>query len=147
MSTLSPLPTAERERLLALMGIERWVLRDAPAVDGASDRGRDHVAEASRPGPLPQVPAPARLAIVTGEAEPLAGRHAALLRHVLRALTLDDESVAWESRVGIPLLAFGAAPGDAPDAVLAPPLATLRASGAARRALWPAMRSLRRRLR
>jgi DNA polymerase III psi subunit len=142
MASLAPLPAAERERLLALIGIERWVLRDVPAVDRGSDAVRDHVAEESRPGPLPQV----RLGIVTGEAEPLAGRHAALLRHVLRALALDASAVAWRPANDVPVLAFGAAPGDTADAVLAPPLATLRASGAARRSLWPALRALRRRL-
>jgi DNA polymerase III psi subunit len=146
MATLEPLPSTERERLLALIGIERWVLRDAPAADSGSDPGRDAGAEPSRPGPLPQLPA-ARLAIVAGDAKPLAGRHAALLRHVLRALAVNEESVAWEARDGIPVLAFGAAPGDAPHAVLAPPLATLRASGAARRSMWPALRGLRKRLR
>lgn len=147
MGVQQPLPTAERERLLALIGIERWVLRDTPAVDRGSDPGRDPVAEVARPGPLPQVPSPVRLVIATGEAEPLAGRHAALLRHVLRALAIEESAVAWAATTGIPVLAFGAAPGDAVDAVLAPPLATLRASGAARRSLWPALRALRRRLR
>jgi hypothetical protein len=41
---------------------------------------------------------------------------------------------------------FGAEPGEAIDVVLAPPPAALRASAAARRALWPALRALARRL-
>ena len=88
-----------------------------------------------------------KLAIVCGEPDPLSGRYAALLRHVVRALAVDASLVSWSVAGDAPVLAFGAAPGDAADAVLAPPLATLRASGAARRSLWPQLRRLRRRLR
>ena len=144
----APLPAVERERVLALLGIDRWVLR----TDAAADAGR--IAPASRAEPVVAAAAslekPARavrLAIATGEPAPLAGRNGPILRHVLRALALDESSVAWQPQEGVRVLAFGAAPGDAADAVLAPPLATLRASGAARRAVWPALRALRRALR
>jgi len=147
--SLDALPAAERERLLTLMGIDRWVLRGAAAASG-NDPGRDIAAPDSRPAPLPPEAAPVsapRLAIVAGETMPLAGRHGAMLRHLLRTLAIDEAQVTWSVHDGVPVLAFGAAPGDAADAVLAPPLATLRASGAARRSLWPALRTLRRRLR
>lgn len=64
---------------------------------------------------------------------------------MLRAVALDESAVSWHRSDGVPVIAFGS--GDPADAVLAPPLATLRASAAARRALWPALRTLRRRLR
>lgn len=158
--SVDPLPASERARVLALLGVDRWLLRGSepcgndPPTELGTGPGRDLPAEASRPGALPReavqpaVVAPAaKLAIVCGEPDPLSGRYAALLRHVVRALAVDASLVSWSVAGDAPVLAFGAAPGDAADAVLAPPLATLRASGAARRSLWPQLRRLRRRLR
>ena len=78
------------------------------------------------------------------DADPLAGEHAALLGGVVRALGLHLADVCFDPREALPVLAFDSA--DAPAQVHAPALSALRGA-CAKRALWPALRRLRRSVR
>ena len=133
-----------RHVYLSALGIEPLLLR-APSlrdVPGASSATR----QASESGPSsPVEPAGmVRLQLRLAEADPLAGEHAALLRGVVRALGLDLASVCFDPREALPVLAFDSV--DAPAQVHAPALAALRGARA-KRALWPALRRLRRSVR
>lgn len=150
----SPLPAAARTRALALMGIEVWVPRArGPA---ASPPAEVVVAPPEAPRSRPATahvvdrePAGApRVVFATGDGGGFDGPNRLLLEHLAMALGLRRSEVACGApRAGAACICFGTAPGDAPDAVLAPPLATLRASARARRALWADLRRLARRLR
>lgn len=131
MHAVSALPVALRRRALALMGVDQYVLRADRAMTGARSAGTG--------GP--------RVAFVLAEGGGFDGPHGPLLRHLALALGLDPAAVSFAApRSDLPCVCFGAAPGEAIDVVLAPPPAALRASAAARRALWPALRALARRL-
>jgi DNA polymerase III psi subunit len=126
-SALLQLDPAQREHL-RMLGYELYVLR-AP---GFSRAGQTHA---------PASPDAARLALLgvdVAGADPL-------LAALLRALALDPSHVIAGARPGLPTLAFGTAPGLEADAVIAPAWADLRRPGA-KRALWPMLRRLRRRL-
>ena len=140
-AALGPLPERERWRALALIGVDRWVLRSRAMAEAPPDR---------------TIAQPARivLAIDAGAsagAAPLSGRHAALLAHVLAALRLAPQAVAWSAdgcTPSTPLLCLG----EPRDAALvapcrAPALEQVRASAAAKRELWRALKPLARRLR
>lgn len=91
----------------------------------------------------PRPAAPARLRIAA--AEPLDRLHQdALLQALLSALNVTAEEIGPSSAGDGPLLCLGAELPQA-DATL-PALASLRGNAAAKRALWPALRRLRRRL-
>ncbi|MFN7552898.1 MAG: hypothetical protein ACK59M_04100 [Pseudomonadota bacterium] len=128
---MSALPVALRHRALALMGVDLYVLRADRAMAGGRRAGTG---------------AP-RVAFVLAEDGGFDGPHGPLLRHLALALGLDPAAIALGApRPDLPCVCFGAEPGEAIDVVLAPPPAALRASAAARRALWPALRALARRL-
>jgi hypothetical protein len=83
------------------------------------------------------------LVVLSPDANWLRGPHAKLARSLLAALGVPESDVRGEPVPGAPMLTFGL---DTPDALRAPPLQALR-DARAKRALWPALRALRRRLR
>ena len=129
----------------------------APRPDVQADAG-----VTSRPGVAADTadglfaPRPARLHLATPDAEDFAGPHAALLRALVRALGVTESDVrfaphpalqddpAGAAGDALPILAFGV-PSDT-AALQAQALAQLR-DAAAKRALWPVLRRLRRTLR
>lgn len=129
---MSAARAVDRLRALSLMGVDVYVARlRRPAIAAVVGDRRG-----------------TRLVFATGDAGGFDGPYAGLLRQLALALGLEPAGVACgEPRDDLPCVCFGAAPGAASDIVLAPPLATLRASAAARRALWPLLRPLARRLR
>jgi hypothetical protein len=141
------LDPAERARVLALMGIDRYVRREARAeapavkaeVAAATPQGRARAAD-----PLVKASVwafvcdPAEIG-----ADPVLSRYATLLAHLARAVgaqNLGAVRFADAPPAGCRAIAFGRSPGDAVDALLAPPLATLRNSAHAKRALWQDLR-------
>lgn len=118
-----------QRRLLEVLGIERYVLR-ASADDAAPSL------------------AGKRLALACGRdaGSALDGRYAALLKHLSAALGLPADAVAIVAKpdVALPTICFGTEPGERADNVLAPPLAALRQSPAAKRNLWRVLRGLKR---
>ena len=141
-----------RRRLLDLLGIERYVRRER--VHEASSRAAtpDGVPVGGAEAPMLFASSPRRAvrasAAPTGHAvaiscEPGATqRYPKLVAHLARAIGVDVATFA--SRIDAPhTLCFGASPPDGP-ATLAPPLATLRSSPAAKRAFWRTLRDLRR---
>ena len=114
----------------------------ADAAAYASDRARAGAATRSRPAGVAP-PTRQLLVVLAPDSNWLRGPHAKLARGVLAALGIDPSNVRGEPIPGAPALAFGI---DAPDALRAPSLDALR-DARAKRALWPALRGLRRRLR
>ncbi len=143
---MSAAHAVDRLRALSLMGVDVYV---------AHRRGSVAAVPAAPPlAVVAAAPAAAgdlrgtRLVFATGDAGGFDGPHGSLLRQLAQALGLQAAGVACgEPRADLPCVCFGAAPGVAVDVVLAPPLATLRASAAARRALWTLLRPMARRLR
>ena len=131
---------ALRHDYLTALGIEPLVLRvrsgQVPADGIASHATGATTAVAGDTSP--------RLQLRMRESDPLAGTHAALLRGLLRALAVTPDEVCFETRDALPVLAFDDAGN--PARVHAPALAALR-DARAKRALWPALRRLRRDLR
>ena len=118
----------------------------APRDRATASAPRDRVtASAPRDGVAAFAPVRERrvLVMLSPEANLLRGPHAALVRALLKALGVNEDDVRGEPVPGAPTLAFGLA---AAGATCAPALDALR-SGAAKRALWPALRALRARLR
>jgi hypothetical protein len=140
---MSAVRAVDRLRALSLMGVDVYVARprrSAIATVTAVATSATAAVDGDRRG--------TRLVFATGSAGGFDGPHGGLLRQLALALGLEPAGVACgEPREDLPCVCFGAAPGAASDVVLAPPLATLRASAAARRALWPLLRPLARRLR
>jgi hypothetical protein len=140
---MSAVRAVDRLRALSLMGVDVYVPRPrgpAPAAATAVASPAGGAVDGDHRG--------TRLVFATGDAGGFDGPHAGLLRQLALALGLEPAGVACgEPREDLPCVCFGAPPGAAGDVVLAPPLATLRASAAARRALWPLLRPLARRLR
>lgn len=124
------LDAARRERLAAL-GIELLALRSELASAGPAAAASAQTS-ARTPGARLQL-----TGIAWPSAEPLP-------RAVIAALGLQPDEVSAEPHVGRPLLCFGAGT-DAANSVSVPALAELR-DPARKRALWPALRRLRRRL-
>lgn len=174
MSMAVPLPPAARRRALDLLGIQRYRPRGAepPAADvapapepmpmtarradaSATPAPRRTPPSAAVPAPTPSlldaVPLAARVVFVLdadaiGEA-PWGGRYARLLAQLTAALGLGRSQVGFDAAIAnVQRIYFGASPGDDADALLAPPLAGLRASAAAKRSLWRELRRLRRTL-
>ena len=89
-----------------------------------------------------------RLAIACGRDVEAAnnGRYRAIVAQLLAALGVSAEEtlIVAKPDVDLPTICFGTEPGDRADAILAPPLPTLRQSAAAKRSLWRSLRSLRR---
>ena len=103
------------------------------------------------PPPLELGPVNARITFVLDAdaiaESPWSGRYARLLAQLAAALGIARNQVGFDSaKTGLQRVYFGATPGDDADAILAPPLASLRASPAAKRALWREWRRLRRTL-
>lgn len=91
----------------------------------------------------PQPAAPARLRIAAVESlESL--KQDALLLAVLRAIDVGTDEIGPTTAGDSPLLALGRVEPGAD--LTAPALSALRGNAAAKRALWPALRRLRRRL-
>ena len=117
-----------RARLLELLGIE-------PLVRIAARGSDTPPPDADRDGP-----AVARYALLVAPEE--RERHAALLKSV--AAALGAGATSFDPAPGRHAICFGTTPPDAgADATLAPPLAALRLSPAAKRALWQSLRRLR----
>ncbi len=121
MSRLAPLAGADEQLHLArALGLTPLRLRDRP-----------------RPA------APARLRIAAAEPWEIL-RQDALLQALLRSLGVHADEVGPPAAGNGPLLGVGAEAAGA-EATL-PTLGALRGNAAAKRALWPALRRLRRRL-
>ena len=120
-----------RARLLSVLGIEHYVLRGDPGAEPVSVEGK-------------------RVAIACGRDVDGAtsGRYRALVAQLLGAagVAADEAVIVAKPSVDLPTICFGTEPGDRVDALLAPPLATLRQSAAAKRSLWKTLRSLKRTL-
>jgi hypothetical protein len=71
-----------------------------------------------------------------------------LLSQLLASIgvAFDEAVIVAKPSVDLPTICFGTEPGDRVDALLAPPLPTLRQSAAAKRSLWKSVRSLKRTL-
>ncbi len=111
--------------------------RDARALTASAAAVASHVAEAP----------PTLVVFATGTDGDFDGQYGQLLRNIALALRIDPRAVACDGpREGLPCVCFGTAPGAVADVVPAPPLASLRGSAAARRALWATLRPLARRL-
>jgi hypothetical protein len=149
MTPAAPSLSPPQRRALALIGVDVWVLRarDAARESGAATapvRGE----AAAAPHSAGATPAAPRVVFAADGAIDFDGPAGPLLRHLALALGVDPAAVAFGApREGLPCVCFGSAPGAVSDALLAPPLATLRASARARRALWIDLRALARRLR
>jgi hypothetical protein len=147
MAAATPALSSPQRRALALIGVDVWVLRSRDAAREAAEAPSPHVLATASPARRTTSAAP-RVVFAADGAVDFSGATGPLLRHLALALGVDPAAVAFGApREGLPCVCFGAAPGAAADAVLAPPLATLRASARARRALWPDLRALARRLR
>jgi hypothetical protein len=163
MPSTQPALGSDRLRMLALMDIDVYVrrVRGAPPPMSRETISAEPPARAPVPAAIERgarvsaaavatriaEPLPARVLFATGNDGGFDGRYGALLRGIALALGIDPRAVACGApRGGVPCICFGAAPGAALDVVLAPPLASVRGSAAARRALWTSLRPLARRL-
>ena len=126
---------AAQQAMLREMGFELLDIR-------RSREGGSPGANTPRDAPGLPPPRERRLVMLSSES-PLRGPHATLVRNLLRTLGVREEDVRGEPQPGTPTLAFGL---DAPDAIRAPSLAELR-TAAAKRALWPQLRALRKHFR
>lgn len=129
----------ERRARLAALGIELLQLRESLAVNGAAEpvpRANDDVT----PG------AGARLVLLLRDADAvLHGAHAQRLDAILAALGLGRNQIAFEPDPSLPCMALGDHPLRDQAGVRAPDLEQL-GNAAAKRALWPQLRQLRRSL-
>lgn len=146
MSAAIAMALPERQRqLLAHMGIEVYVRRAARA-ERTEPAGRVEAPPRAPPAPAVEV-APRLLLRIDGDAGSLLARHGRLVGHLVAALGLERGSAridgAATAPAGVPVLCLGAAPGDHPRAILAPPLPALAASGRAKAGLWRQLRRLR----
>lgn len=147
MSAAIAMALPERQRqLLAHMGIEVYVRRAARA-ERAAPAGRVDAPPPRGPAVPAAEPAPRLLLRIDGDARALLARHGRLVDHLVAALGLERASaridVGATAPAGVPMLCLGAAPGDHPRAILAPPLPALAASGRAKASLWRELRRLR----
>ncbi|MBB5208675.1 hypothetical protein [Chiayiivirga flava] len=109
--------------------------RPAAGADGTAD-AREDGADAGLFGPRA-----ARVCVLgAGEAQ----AQERLLRQIVQALGVSVAEVRFEAEPGMPVIALGVAAGD--TAIAMPSLQQLRTADA-KRAAWPALRRLRRRLR
>lgn len=145
MSALAPLADGDRQRLLALIGIDVYVRR-------APREPRPAVAEPAMPRQRVSAPAPAPAAarvlqlecdLADAGPQPLSGPYAALLRQLLQAIGVPAREVrfaplAGEGAVDCMRITQGA------QNVECPSLEQVRKSGVAKRELWKALRALRR---
>lgn len=169
MNAAAPLSPQARRRALDLLGIQRYRPRGAepapvavpepppdptPARTSAAPATpprRAPVVPTAAPSLLDAVPLAARVVFVLDadaiEEAPWSGRYARLLAQLTAALGLGRNQVGFDAAIAnVQRIYFGASPGDDADALLAPPLAGLRASAAAKRSLWRELRRLRRTL-
>jgi hypothetical protein len=144
-----------RRRALALMGIDVYRLRGAPSAEPARSGAGPHVEPRSDPSTAPRAAdilfdAPARVRIVIDAAagDPRTGPYATLLAGIVRALGIAPADVGYgrDDRAPAPALCFGVAPPAVAEAHGLAPLAAVRQSPTVKRALWQALRPLRRRL-
>ena len=163
-----------QQAMLRELGCELFVMRGAASPLPATVQGEPVEPPATRPAPRtvqgepvesPAVPvtptrtpaapsraprgggtARARLVMLAPDAALLRGPQAGLARALLAALGVHEAEVRGEPTPGVPAIVFGDAIADAGDALRAPALSALR-DARAKRALWPALRVLRRRLR
>ena len=147
MSAAIAMALPERQRqLLAHMGIEVYVRRAARG-ERAAPAGRVDAPPPRGPAVPAAEPAPRLLLRIDGDARALLARHGRLVDHLVAALGLERASaridVGATAPAGVPVLCLGAAPGDHPRAILAPPLPALAASGRAKASLWRELRRLR----
>ena len=130
-----------RRRLLELLGIERYVPRHCAAapVGGAS---APTLSVSTKRGAVgAEAPPTARLVAISCEPG-VARQYPKFIAHLARAIGVDI--AAFARRIDAPhTLCFGASP-PAGAVTLAPTLAMLRASPAAKRAFWRTLRDLRR---
>ena len=148
MSAAIAMALPERQRqLLAHMGIEVYVRRVA-RTERTEPAGRVDAPQPSAPAaPAAADAAPRLLLRIDGDARSLLARHGRLVDHLVAALGLERASARIDggasAPAGVPVLCLGAAPGDHPRAILAPPLPALAASGRAKAGLWRELRRLR----
>lgn len=129
----------QRRARLEALGIELLLLRESLATDEVAG---------SHPGtPVGEsAPTPVRLVLlVQGGADALRGEHGARVGALLAALGVGRDEVGFEFDASLPSLALGPHPEAAHAALQAPAPASLR-DARSKRALWPALRALRRRL-
>lgn len=118
-----------QQSMLRELGCEMFSVREAPSAP----------AQATAP---PLARGRRVLVVLSPEANWLRGPNAKLARGLLAALGVKEDEVRGEPHPGAPALCFGR---ETPGAVHAPALAMLR-DARAKRALWPALRALRRQL-
>ena len=145
-----------QQAMLRELGCELFVMRaatvQAPTVHGEPVESIATPAPPTRNvAPISRAPrgggaARARLVMLAPDAALLRGPQAGLARALLAALGVHEAEVRGEATPGVPSIVFGDASPDTGEALRAPALATLR-DARAKRALWPALRALRRRLR
>lgn len=146
MSALAPLDADARQRLLALIGIDVYLQR-APReqrtaiAEPASTRASAAAATSAAPAANGLLQFECDLA--DAGAQPLTGPYAALLRQVLQAMGVAPREVRFVQLAG-PDGAAGMRLAQGSNRLLAPALAEVRNSAAAKRTLWTALRTLRR---
>ncbi|HEY5851600.1 MAG TPA: alanine acetyltransferase [Lysobacter sp.] len=125
---MSQLWTAQQQQWLQAMGHQVWTLGGAQSVEAAAEHAPAH---APRDRSLREESLREAAALLKGESAPQA-------RNATRA-PAPDRLMAAVFR------AAGRNSGDDAVAVLVPDIAALRGNAAAKRALWPNLRALRRR--
>ena len=132
-----------QQSMLRELGCELFTVRETPSSFPRKRESSDLGSSATKVTGFPPARERRVLVVLSPDANWLRGPHARLARGVLAAVGIPESDVRGEPLPGAPALAFGI---DAPDAVRAPTLEALR-DARAKRALWPALRALRRRLR
>lgn len=134
---------------LAALGLEPMVLRTADAAAERADAATPRPESRSATVPAARQAVPdeglfgpraARVCVLVADG---AGAQERLLRQIVQALGVALAEARFEAEAGVPTVAFGATSG---DALAMPALHELR-TARAKRAAWPALRRLRRRLR
>lgn len=115
----------------------------APTTRARSDASRERAPQQQNDDAGLFAPQPARLCFLLDIADADDASHQRLLRAIALAAGVSPAQLAHEAREGLPMIAFGL---DASHAIAAPAPAALR-NARAKRALWPALRRLRRTLR
>lgn len=138
---MSALWTSQQREWLQAMGHQVWALGGAQSIEAAVEAAPE---VASRPGNGPDRARREAAALLRGEAaapqaRPARGEAAPQARPAPRPAAGGDRLLAAVLR------AAGRQSGDADVAALVPDPAALRGNAAAKRALWPNLRALRRR--
>jgi hypothetical protein len=134
--------TLRRERLQAL-GLDLLTLRESLAADSETPGVSDTASHSGRS----TSGAKARLVLMLESGrQALAGKHAGRLRSLIAALGLCEDDVAFEPGSAPCVLAFGQPPPTTVTNLCQLPTLEQLADAQAKRAAWPRLRELRRRL-